>query len=43
MLGVVKEGTILPYAGQKSDDGWLMVKYGNTTGWISGLYGELVI
>lgn len=41
-LGAVKEGTKLPYGGQQSADGWLLVEYNKANGWVSGLYGKLV-
>ena len=42
VLGIVKEGTILPYGGQTSADGWLLVEYNNQNGWVSEKYGRLV-
>ena len=42
VLGVVKEGTALPYGGEQSENGWLKVKYNGQSGWVSGLYGKLV-
>lgn len=42
VLGVVKEGTTLPYQGQQSANGWLLVIYKNQNAWISGKYGKLV-
>ena len=40
----VSQGTreLLTGAGQTSADGWLMVKYGDGAGWVSGRYGKLV-
>lgn len=38
-LGVVKEGTVLPYGGQ-TDGGWLLVKYKGQNGWVSGKYAK---
>ena len=40
-LDVVCEGKILPYKGQKSEDGWLAVEYKAKTAWVSGKYGKL--
>ena len=41
-LGVVTEGTMLPYQGQTSDNGWHLVIYNNQNGWVSGKYSGLV-
>ena len=41
-LGVAREGLILPYGGQRSADGWLLVEWGGGSGWVSGRYGRLV-
>ena len=41
-LGVAKEGTVWPYAGQKSMDGWLMIQHDAGTGWVSGKYAQIV-
>ena len=41
-LGVAKEGTIWPYAGQESADGWLLIEYKNSTAWVSGKYSTRV-
>lgn len=40
-LGVAKAGAALPYAGQRSEDGWLMVKYKDQDAWVSGKYAKL--
>lgn len=40
-LGAVKEGETLPYGGEQSNDGWLLVAYKNQNGWVSGKYGKL--
>lgn len=40
-MGVVMEGTVLPYQGQQSADGWPLVIYNNQNGWVSGKYGKL--
>ena len=39
-MGVAKEGTIWPYAGQESVDGWLMIQHSAGTGWVSGKYAQ---
>ena len=36
-LGVAKEGSVLPYAGETSENGWLRT----SKGWVSGKYGVL--
>lgn len=41
-LGVAKEGSKLPYGGEQSADGWLLVEFDNGNGWVSGKYGKLV-
>lgn len=41
-LGIARKGTILPYGGETSDDGWLLVEYKNKNGWVSGKYGHLI-
>lgn len=40
-LGVVKSGTILPYEGKTSSDGWLSVTFSGKSGWVSGKYGKV--
>ena len=40
-LGVAKRGTVLPYGGEKADDGWLLVEYDGQNGWVSGKYGRI--
>lgn len=40
-LGVAKEGAVLPYGGQTTESGWLLVEYDNQNGWVSGKYGKL--
>ena len=40
-LGVVKRGTVLPYGGEKADNGWLLVEYDDRNGWVSGKYGKV--
>lgn len=41
ILGVVKNGTTLPYGGQTAANGWLLVAYENQNGWVSGKYGKM--
>lgn len=45
-LGVVREGTELPYAGETAEDirgvEWHLVEYAGTTGWVSSKYGKLI-
>lgn len=40
-LGVVYDGKLLPYKGQKSENGWLAVEYKAQTAWVSGKYSKL--
>ena len=40
-LGVAKNGTVLPFGGQISDNGWLLVEYEGQNGWVSGKYGRV--
>ncbi len=40
-LGVVKRGSVLPYGGEKADNGWLLVEYNDQNGWVSGKYGKV--
>ena len=40
-LGVAKNGTVLPYGGEKADNGWLLVEYDGKNGWVSGKYGKV--
>ena len=40
-LGVAKNGTVLPYGGEKADNGWLLVEYDGQNGWVSGKYGRI--
>lgn len=42
-LGVAKAGTVLPYGGQQSADGWLLVEYQRQNAWVSGKYGKLEV
>jgi len=42
-LGVVYEGKLLPYLGEKSETGWLAVEYKGQKAWVSGKYGRLEV
>ena len=42
VLGVAKRGSELPYGGQTADNGWLLARYREGLGWVSGKYGRLV-
>ena len=42
-LGVVYEGKLLPYLGEKSETGWLAVEYNGQEAWVSGKYGVLEV
>ncbi len=42
-IRVLQEGTVLPYAGETAENGWLLVECEGTRGWISGKYGRLVM
>ena len=39
ILGVAHKGDTLPYGGQVSDGGWLLVQHENQNAWVSGKYG----
>ena len=41
-LGVAKCGDTLPYGGQTSAGGWLLVAHDGQNAWVSGKYGKLV-
>ena len=41
ILGVAHKGDTLPYGGQVSDGGWLLVQHENQNAWVSGKYGKL--
>ena len=41
-LGVACRGEILPYGGEISPGGWLLVEHEGQNGWVSGMYGKLV-
>ena len=42
VLGVAHKGETLPYGGQVSDTGWLLVQYKNQNAWVSGKYSHLI-
>lgn len=42
ILGIVHQGDLLPYGGQRSADGWYLVAYNGMNAWVSGKYGRLV-
>lgn len=41
ILGVAKRGSVHPYAGETSQTGWIRIRHGSGTGWVSGKYGRL--
>jgi len=41
-LGVLHKGETLPYQGQTSDAGWLLVEYKGENGWVSPKYAKVV-
>ena len=41
ILGVARRGSALEYAGETSPGGWLRVRRGDGTAWVSGRYGRL--
>lgn len=42
ILGTVKRGTLLPYQGMTSPEGWFLVVFKDQNAWVSGKYGKLV-
>ena len=42
VLGVAHRGDKLPYGGEISDGGWLLVQHKNQNAWVSGKYGKLI-
>ena len=40
-LGVAYRGDALPFGGEISENGWLLVEYKGQNGWVSGKYGRL--
>jgi len=41
ILGVAKRGSVHAYAGETSQTGWICIRHGSGTGWVSGKYGRL--
>ena len=41
ILGIVHQGNLLPYGGQRSADGWYQVEYKKKSAWVSGKYAKL--
>ena len=41
ILGVAKRGSVYYYAGETSQTGWIRIRHGSGTGWVSGKYGRL--
>ena len=41
ILGVAKRGSVHAYAGETSQTGWICIRHGGGTGWVSGKYGRL--
>ena len=40
-LGVAHNGDALPFGGEVSEAGWLLVQYNNQNAWVSGKYGKI--
>lgn len=40
-LGVAERGSQWPYAGERSESGWLKIEFHGLSGWVSGKYGRL--
>lgn len=40
-LGIARKGSVLPYQGQTSDEGWHLVEFDGKNGWVSGKYGKV--
>ena len=41
ILGVAHKGDVLPFGGEVSPAGWLLVQYKNQNAWVSGKYGKV--
>lgn len=41
-ITVIKRDTVLEYANETGDNGWLKVKYKDQIGWVSNKYGKLI-
>lgn len=42
ILGVAHNGDKLPYGGETSEGGWLMIEHDGQNAWVSGKYGKLI-
>ena len=42
IVGVAHNGNKLPYGGETSDGGWLMIVHDGLNAWVSGKYGKLI-
>ena len=42
IVGVAHNGDKLPYGGEISDGGWLMIEHNGQNAWVSGKYGKLI-
>lgn len=42
IMGVAKEGSTWPYAGETAENGWLKIVWSGGEGWVSGKYGRRV-
>ena len=42
IVGVAHNGDKLPYGGETSDGGWLMIVHDGLNAWVSGKYGKLI-
>lgn len=42
IMGVAKEGTSWPYAGETAENGWLKIAWTTGEGWVSGKYGRRI-
>lgn len=40
-MGVAYNGSVYNYGGVTSEDGWLLIEFEGTNGWVSGKYGRL--
>ena len=41
ILGVAHKGDVLPFGGEVSPAGWLLVQHKNQNAWVSGKYGRV--
>lgn len=42
IMGVAKQGSTWPYAGETAENGWLKISWSGGEGWVSGKYGRRV-